>query len=94
MLVAVVAMVFLVFAALELATLPAWLVLVTSEAVAVTGSVTGVAWRPRCRRVFAVAEDPLGWNAAADPAVLAGMRIDVPRRRFRPWALRLAVFFE
>ena len=73
MLVAVVAVMILVLAALELAALPARLVPFASEARAVTGPVAWRARRPRIRRIFAIAEYPFRCSAASDPAMQAGM---------------------
>jgi len=94
MLVAVVAVMVLVLAAFELAAFPAGLMRFASEARTVAGSVAWIAGRPRGGWIFAVAEDPLGPNTPADPAVQAGVRINVPRRSCGQRTLGIAVFLE
>jgi hypothetical protein len=65
-----------VLAVLELAAFPPGFVIVATKALAVSRTITKLAWRPRVRWILAIAENP--GRAAGDPAVVAASRLDVP----------------
>lgn len=64
MLMAVIAVMVLVLARLDLAALAAWFVAVTTKARTVARTVAWSAYRPWIRRIFTVADSPLGFSAA------------------------------
>lgn len=94
MLVAIIAVVVLPLTTHELPAFPSRLTIKAGETSTVARSITRDAQRPWIRRIFAVTEDPFRWRTSSNPAMVAPMRVHVPRRRWRTLTFGATVFGE